>query len=59
VQGKAIPNCRVQGELNEVASSCSANPDCKAFTTTSSGSYLKTSSSPMTYTEGTVAYEKM
>jgi hypothetical protein len=49
----------VQGQLNEVASACSANPNCKAFTTTStSGGYLKTSASPLTYREGTVTYVK-
>jgi hypothetical protein len=60
VQGKALPYCRVQPQLNEVASACSANPDCKAFTiTSSSGGYLKTSAGPLTYTEGTVAYVKV
>lgn len=60
MQGKALSYCRVQGQLNDAASACSANPNCKAFTTTSnSGSYLKTSATPMTYTEGTVAFIKM
>lgn len=59
VQGQALSYCEVQGQLNEVASACSANPNCKAFTTTtSSGGYLKTSASPLAYREGTVTYVK-
>jgi hypothetical protein len=60
LQGKRLSYCEVSGSLNDVAAACSANPTCKAFTTTSSssGGYLKTAAGPTTYTEGTVTYVK-
>lgn len=58
-QGKAVPYCQVQGNLNDVAAACSANPNCKAFTTTSSGGgFLKTAAGPTSYAEGIITYKK-
>lgn len=59
LQGKLVPYCQVQGNLNDVAAACSANGNCKAFTTTSSGGgYLKTAAGPTSYAEGVITYKK-
>lgn len=59
LQGQSLPYCQVQGSPFEVAAACAANPECKAFTTTTSyGGYLKNAAGPTTYTEGAVTYVK-
>jgi hypothetical protein len=59
LQGERLFYCEVSGYPVEVAAACNANPNCKAFTTTSSsGGRLKTSAGPTAYTEGAVTYIK-
>jgi hypothetical protein len=49
----------VQGNAISAAASCSANPNCRAFTLVSNGyAYLKTRASPSAYREDTSAFFK-
>jgi len=59
LQGEKLSYCEVSGNPVEVGAACTANPNCKAFTTTGgSGGYLKTAAGPATYTEGSTTYVK-
>jgi hypothetical protein len=59
LQGKALSFCEISGNLIDVAAACTANPSCKAFTTTSSyAGYLKAAAGPTSYAEGVITYQK-
>lgn len=58
-QGEPLSVCNVEGYPIQVAAACSANPKCKAFTTSDGyGGYLKAAAAPTTYTEKSVTYAK-
>jgi hypothetical protein len=56
-QGQKMSYCQVSAQPVEAAASCSANPNCRAFTAIgTSNSYLKSSAGPPKYRDDSVVY---